>query len=180
MKFQSIRKFRFLLDIWSNIIEPRREKTAFCICENKYADQLCGSREADERLVFATRIVQSIFYLNPKFQASSHLLWVYSLVCVRPGRKSRRPVFSQRGSMYGADMEVGLHFYGDLVVKCSKSKVTFVRICSRDGLQNSHKVSKLSRPLNHNLISYKNYEFKLLRQLPAYLSRFMRFWYGII
>ena len=50
--------------------------------------------------VFATRIVQSLYFLNPKFQASSHLLWLYSLVCVRPGQKPRKPVFSQRGS-YG-------------------------------------------------------------------------------
>ena len=48
--------------------------------------------------VFATRIVPSLFYLNPKFQASSHLLWLYSPVCVRPGCKPQRPVFSQRGS----------------------------------------------------------------------------------
>ena len=47
---------------------------------------------------FATWIVQSRYFLNPKFQASSHLLWLYSPVCVGPGRKSRRPVFSQRGS----------------------------------------------------------------------------------
>ena len=44
------------------------------------------------------RIVQSLYFLNPRFQASSHLLWLYSLVCVGPGRKPRRPVFSQRGS----------------------------------------------------------------------------------
>ena len=47
---------------------------------------------------FAIRIAQSLFYLHPKFQASSHLLWLYSPGCVRPGRKPRRPVFSQRGS----------------------------------------------------------------------------------
>ena len=34
-----------------------------------------------------------------KLQASSYLLWLYSPVCVRPGRKSRRPVFPQRGSV---------------------------------------------------------------------------------
>ena len=51
--------------------------------------------------VFATWIVQSLFFLNPKFQASSHLLWQYRPVCVGPGRKPRRPVFSQRGS-YGS------------------------------------------------------------------------------
>ena len=43
--------------------------------------------------VFAIRIVQSLFYLNPKFQASSHLLWLNSPVCVGLGWKSRRPVF---------------------------------------------------------------------------------------
>ena len=31
-------------------------------------------------------------------QASSHLLWLYSPICVRPGQKRRRSVFSQRGS----------------------------------------------------------------------------------
>ena len=29
------------------LLEPRREKTGFCICENKDADQLRGNREAD-------------------------------------------------------------------------------------------------------------------------------------
>ena len=73
-------------------------KPAFCICDNKDADQLRGNREADQRLCFATWIEQSLYFLNPKFQASSHLLWLYSLVFVGPGRKLRRPVFSQRGS----------------------------------------------------------------------------------
>ena len=54
----------------------------------------------NQRLIFATRIVQSFFFLNTKFQASSHLLWLYSLVCVRPGLKPWRPVFSQRGSYH--------------------------------------------------------------------------------
>ena len=45
--------------------------------------------------VFATRIVQSLYSLNPKFQASSHLLWLYGLLCVGPGRIPH-PVFSQR------------------------------------------------------------------------------------
>ena len=53
--------------------------------------------------VFATRIVQSLLYLNPKFQASSHLLLLYSLVWVRPGQKPRRPVFSERGSFKGSN-----------------------------------------------------------------------------
>ena len=62
-------------------------KPAFCICENKDADQLRGSREADQRLCF--RYIDSTIPLvsNPKFQASSHLLWLYSLICVGPDKK---------------------------------------------------------------------------------------------
>ena len=37
--------------------------------------------------VFATRIVQFLFYLNPKFQASSSFLCLYRPVCVGPVRK---------------------------------------------------------------------------------------------
>ena len=48
--------------------------------------------------VFATQIVQSLSFLNQKFQASSHLVWLYSPVCVGPGRKPQRLVFSEQGS----------------------------------------------------------------------------------
>ena len=36
--------------------------------------------------VFAIWIAQYLYFLNTKFQASSHLQWLYSLVCVRPGQ----------------------------------------------------------------------------------------------
>ena len=48
--------------------------------------------------VFATYIVQSLYFFHTKFQASNHLVVSCSPVCVGPGRKPRRPVFSQRGS----------------------------------------------------------------------------------
>ena len=76
-------------------------KTDFCICENKDADQLRGNAKLISAFVFATKIVQRLYFLNTKFQASSHLLWLYSPVYVGPGRKPRRPVFSQRGSYNG-------------------------------------------------------------------------------
>ena len=69
-------------------------KPDFCICENKDADQLRGNAKLISAFVFATQIVQSLHFLNPKFQASSQLLQLYSPVCVGPGRKPRRPVFS--------------------------------------------------------------------------------------
>ena len=67
---------------------------AFCICRITGADQLCSNCTADQRLCFCY-MVQSLYFLNPKFQASSDLLWLYSPVCVRPGRKPRRLVFSR-------------------------------------------------------------------------------------
>ena len=62
-------------------------KPTICIGENKDADQLRGNREADHAFVFATRIVQFLFYLNPKLQASNSFLCLYRLVCVRPVQK---------------------------------------------------------------------------------------------
>ena len=49
-------------------------KQAFCICENKDADQLRGNREADQRLCF--RYTDSTIPLLPKSEFSS--LWLSS------------------------------------------------------------------------------------------------------
>ena len=55
-------------------------KPAFCICENKDADQLRGNREADQRLCF--RYTDSTFPLLPKYEISS---LQPSAVVVQPG-----------------------------------------------------------------------------------------------
>ena len=47
------------------LYEPRHEKTGFL-----FPAQLISA------FVFAIRIVQSLYYLNPKFQVSSHFLWL--------------------------------------------------------------------------------------------------------
>ena len=44
-------------------------KSAFCICENKDADQLRGNREADQRLCF--RYIDSTISLLPKSEILS-------------------------------------------------------------------------------------------------------------
>ena len=44
-------------------------KPAFCVCENKAADQLCGNREADQRLSF--HYTDSTIPLLPKYEISS-------------------------------------------------------------------------------------------------------------
>ena len=48
--------------------------------------------------VFFTWIVPLLYFLNPNFPASSHLLCSYSPVCVRTVRKPRLLVFSWCGS----------------------------------------------------------------------------------
>ena len=71
--FYTILKFINLLEqLTSTRIDGKHKslvmrKPAFCICENKDTDQLLISA-----FVFATRIVQSLYYLGPKFLASSH------------------------------------------------------------------------------------------------------------
>ena len=76
-------------------------KPAFYICENKETKtqiSFAVTAKLISAFVFAIGIVQSLYYIHPKFQASNHLRWLYKPVCVGPGRKPRRPVFSQRGS----------------------------------------------------------------------------------
>ena len=55
-------------------------KPAFCICENKDADQLRANREADQRLCF--RYTDSTISLLPKYEISS---LQPSSVAVQPG-----------------------------------------------------------------------------------------------
>ena len=65
-------------------------KPAICIGPDQLRgnpDQLRGNHAADQRLCFCYKTVQSLSFLNTKFQASSQLLWLYSLVCVGPSPK---------------------------------------------------------------------------------------------
>ena len=58
-----------ILSIDRILHESRHEKTCFCICENKGADQLCGKRTADQHLCF--RSIDSTIPLLPKSKISS-------------------------------------------------------------------------------------------------------------
>ena len=58
----------------------------FYICEKKTQISFAVAAKLIGAFVFATRIVQSLYYLSPKFQASGLLLWLCEPVCVGPGR----------------------------------------------------------------------------------------------
>ena len=71
------------------IYELYQEKKYFFFAhaKNKAADQLCSNCTADavtaqltSSFVFDIKI--TVFFLFRQFQPSSHLLWLYSLVCV--------------------------------------------------------------------------------------------------
>ena len=76
-------------------------RPTFQICEDKGADQLLAvTVKLINAFVFATGIVQSLCFLNPKFAAYSPLLWLQGLVCVGPGKKFRLLVLSHSSYEY--------------------------------------------------------------------------------
>ena len=56
-------------------------------------------------------IVQSLYFLNTKFQVSSHLLWLYSPVCVGPGRKPEDRISHNLAQMI---YMYKISFYGEI------------------------------------------------------------------
>ena len=66
----------------------------FCLyAKTKTQISLALTAKLNSAFVFASRIVQFLFYLNPKFEASSHCLKLHRQVCVRPGRKNPKDQF---------------------------------------------------------------------------------------
>ena len=79
--------------------EPVHEKTNKLHMRKKDADQLCVTAQLISAFVYAW-IVQFLFYFYQKFQESSFILWLYSLVCVRPVQNPKLLVFSCIGSLF--------------------------------------------------------------------------------
>ena len=67
---------------WTSLLnEPCHEKPCFFAYANKKVLISCSvTAKLISAFVFATQIVQSLCFLNPKFPASSNLLWLHSLV----------------------------------------------------------------------------------------------------
>ena len=79
--------------------EPHHKNISFWHMQKQKAQISCAvTAQLIRAFVFAPLIVQSFFFLNPKFQAFSYLPWLYSLVCVRLGRKPQRQISSRRGT----------------------------------------------------------------------------------
>ena len=64
-----------------------RENQHFTYVKKKGLISFAVTTKLISTFVFATQIVQFLYFLNPKFPASSHLLCLYSSICVGPVRK---------------------------------------------------------------------------------------------
>ena len=76
------------------------ESQCFAYAKTKTQISFVVTTKLISAFVFATWIVQYLYFLNPKFQAFGHLQWLFSPVCVRPCQKPRTLVFSCRISLY--------------------------------------------------------------------------------
>ena len=96
-------------------------KPAFCICENKDADQLRGNCEADQRLCF--RYTDSTIPLLPKYKISR--LWLCSAVCAGPGRKPEDHFSHTRLISWMIFAELSVYFIH--CIKCMGTLKPFIK-----------------------------------------------------
>ena len=83
---------------WINIKHSTSINWIFTYAKTKAQISFPVTAKLISTFVFANRIEQSLFFLNPTFQAPNYLLWLHRLVCVRHGQKPRRQVFLHKGS----------------------------------------------------------------------------------
>ena len=62
----------------------------FAIAKTKTQISFAVTAKLISAYVFATQIVQSLYLLNSKFQASSSVLWLYSPVCLGAGQNQNQ------------------------------------------------------------------------------------------
>ena len=81
------------------VCEPHHEETGFLHMRKTKTQISCAvTAQLISAFDSATQTVQSLYFLNPKFQSSSQLVRQYSPVCVGPGRKPQIHVFSRHSS----------------------------------------------------------------------------------
>ena len=119
--------------------------------------------------VFTTQIVQSLYFLNTKFQASIHLMRLYSPVSVGPVRKPRRPVFSYINTIYGQSTwayrinayHISLIHRVYMIVRQNFKRLCYLHAKSSEP---AHHQSYNMADLTFNMPTVSNF----VRQLPSY------------
>ena len=81
-----------------HVYEPFHEKTCFFVffvyAKTKMQISFLLTAKLISAFVFATnaQLVRFLYFINPTFLFSNHLLCLYSLVCVGPGRKLEKKI----------------------------------------------------------------------------------------
>ena len=70
-------------------IEPHHQNQQSSYAKTKAQISCAVTAQLISAIVFAARIVQSLVFINPKVEASSILLSLYTPVCVGPSRISK-------------------------------------------------------------------------------------------
>ena len=86
--------FRGILSAFSEMSRVMREPDFRIYAKTKTQISCTVTAQLISDIFPNTYIVQSLYFLCSKFQASRHLLWLCTPVCVGPGRKPRIQVFS--------------------------------------------------------------------------------------
>ena len=81
-------------------------KPTICIWEPKAQISFAVTAKLISTFVFATWIVQYLYFLNPKFPASSHFLCLCRLVCVGPVQKPHYWFSDKVAHIIGKDKEL--------------------------------------------------------------------------
>ena len=107
-------------------------KPTFCICQNKDALPSQVSFPVTVKLISAfadtTQIIPMLYFLNPKFQASSHLLHLYSSVCVRPVRKPHC-WFSHEAAHIETSIRTGVYWSIPVGLRAKYDKDQLKKMC---------------------------------------------------
>ena len=75
----------YLCSLIGNVaFEQHHRKPALACVKTKTQISCTVTAQLISAFVFTTYIVQSVYFLNCIFHASSHLLWLYRTVCVEP------------------------------------------------------------------------------------------------
>ena len=107
-------------------------KPAFCICENKDADQLRGNREADQRLCF--RYTDSAIPLLPKSEISIKPLAIFCdstarFVSYLVGNPEDRFFHNEAQFIYHREYSLCSLLLGKYPLNCLYKMVVFVEDC---------------------------------------------------
>ena len=116
-KEQSLKLFLECRKKESYIWATSWENQQFAYAKTKAQISFAVTAKLISAFVFATWIVHFLFFLNPKFQASSLLLRLCSLICVRTVRKphcwfpTRRHIFYLIWHLYCPNVVLSIFLY---------------------------------------------------------------------